>query len=42
MAYKINKQSWIQLKANKEDNYNLAGLGNQQQSSQLGKSEIAH
>ena len=38
MAYKINKQSWIQLKANKDDNYNLPGIGQQQ----MGKSEIAH
>jgi phage baseplate assembly protein gpV len=29
MAYKINKQSWIQLKATKDDNYNLPGIGEQ-------------
>ncbi len=46
MAFKINKQSWIQLKSNKDDGYNLSAIANQNKptaGSQLrSQLEIAH
>ena len=43
MAYKINKQSWIQIKSSKEDGgYNLSGLGSNQAKQTRTQTEIAH